>query len=441
MAPVSTTTPQVSVDVVASQTEDSALQTNNTPSPTDGLSVIAATSEGKSETGSMSSVPLEAPPEVNLTTDASIKIINGFALIPVGSFQMGDTLDGMSDAPVRTVNVSDFYISKTEVTKAEWDEVRSWGVNRGYTDLAVGGGKASNHPVHSVTWWDVIKWCNAKSEKDGLTPVYTVNGAVMRTGTTVLRVNWSTKGYRLPTEAEWEKAARGGLNGKRFPWGDMISHKHVNYKSSNDYAYDVSATYGPHPTCAVGGEPRTSPVGSFSANRYGVHDMAGNVYEWCWDWYGEYAVGAQLDPKGATSGAFLVVRGGSWDYDARYCRSANRDYYSPAYADYYCGFRVACSSASTAAQSDQAESAAAPLSLTAFDEFSLSYSVIGITEKDTLNVRSGPGSDSDVIARLSNGFDGIRIIGEPVFIGNTEWVLISFRKTTGWVAKQYLHHE
>jgi formylglycine-generating enzyme required for sulfatase activity len=238
------------------------------------------------------------------------KVSIEFSLIPAGSFQMGDALDGSGGA-VRQVTVSAFYMARTEVTKAEWDEVRAWGLSRGYKDLAVGDGKDSNHPVQSVGWWDVIKWCNARSEKDGLAPVYTVNGAIMRTGATAPTVNWTAKGYRLPTEAEWEKAARGGVNGKWFPWGDTISHSQANYNSSG-FTFDVSLTRGYHPTYAVGNRPYTSPVGSFGANDYGLYDMSGNVCEWCWDWYGDYAAGEQSDPKGAASGSYRVFRGGSW---------------------------------------------------------------------------------------------------------------------------------
>jgi formylglycine-generating enzyme required for sulfatase activity len=268
----------------------------------------------------------------------------GFALIPAGAFQMGDALDGLADAPVRTVNVSAFYMGKTEVTKAEWDEVRAWGLSGGYTDLAVGSGKASSHPVQSVTWWDVIKWCNARSEKDGLEPVYTVNGAVLRTGTIVTTVNWGAKGYRLPTEAEWEKAARGGLDGKRFPWGDTISHSQANYYSNSALAYDTSPTRGNHPTYAVGSEPYTSPAGSFSANGYGLHDMAGNVFEWCWDWYGAYASGVQSDPKGATFGNRRMNLGGSWFRNNYDCRTAYRNHNYPYEQGSNIGFRVSRSS-------------------------------------------------------------------------------------------------
>ncbi len=271
----------------------------------------------------------------------------GFALIPAGAFTMGRTSgDTDSDAPPVTVTVSAFYMGKYEVTKALWDEVRIWGATNGYTDLRVGGGKASDHPVDSISWFDVVKWCNARSQKAGLTPVYTVSGAVMKTGTTESAANWSANGYRLPTEAEWEKAARGGVSGKRFPWGtDTISHSQANYYALSGYSYDLSGSVNNyHPSYATGSFPYTSPVGSFAANGYGLHDMAGNVWEWCWDWYGAtYTIGA-TDPRGATSGSARVGRGGGWGNDANYCRAAGRGSYTPAFTDFSVGFRLARSS-------------------------------------------------------------------------------------------------
>jgi len=272
------------------------------------------------------------------------------ALVPAGSFSMGDSFgEGSSDErPVRQVTVSAFYMGKTEVTKGEWDAVRAWGLEHGYTDLNSGEGKAANHPVQTVSWWDAVKWCNARSEAEGLVPCYAVGGSPMRTGTVVPEVNWSAKGYRLPTEAEWEKAARGGLSGKRFPWGDTISHSQANYDSSDSNAYDVSPTRGPHPSYGAGTKPYTSPVGSFAANAYGLQDIAGNVYEWCWDWTDDYAGGSggsQTDPRGPTSGAARVYRGGCWYSNAGYCRAAYRNYYSdPAYQGNFLGFRVLRSS-------------------------------------------------------------------------------------------------
>jgi formylglycine-generating enzyme required for sulfatase activity len=271
-----------------------------------------------------------------------------FALIPTGSFIMGRTSgDTDGNAPPVNVTVSQFYMGKNEVTIAEWDVVRAWAVNNGYTDLGAGAGKASNHPVQTVSWWDVIKWCNAKSQKEGLTPCYTVSGSVMKTGTTAPEMNWTANGYRLPTEAEWEKAARGGVSGKRFPWGaDTISHSQANYLASTSLSYDASGSVNNyHPTYNVGTTTYTSPVGSFAANGYGLHDMAGNVSEWCWDWYGAstYVYGA-ADPRGAATGSDRVIRGGRWSSYAIECRAAGRDLRAPSSTSFSRGFRVARSS-------------------------------------------------------------------------------------------------
>jgi formylglycine-generating enzyme required for sulfatase activity len=270
------------------------------------------------------------------------------ALISAGSFQMGVTSgDTDSDAPSISVTVSAFYMGKNEVTKALWDEVRTWAAANGYTDLAAGAGKASNHPVQEVSWWDVIKWSNARSQKEGLTPCYTVSGAVMKTGTIAPTVNWNANGYRLPTEAEWEKAARGGVSGKRFPWAtDTISQSQSNYYASTSYSYDSSGSMNNyHPTYGTGSEPYTSPIGAFAANAYGLHDMSGNVSEWCWDWYGASTyVNGSTDPRGANSGSFRVCRGGCYGDGAFGCRSACRTTGIPAFRNYYVGFRIARSS-------------------------------------------------------------------------------------------------
>jgi formylglycine-generating enzyme required for sulfatase activity len=270
-------------------------------------------------------------------------------LIPAGSFTMGDSLDGDVNAlPLHTNQIGAFYMDRTEVTKALWDEVRVWAVTNGYDLGSVGAGKAANHPVQTVSWYDAVKWCNARSEKEGRTPAYYTNAAqtaVYRSGQVDAQNDWVkwNEGYRLPTEAEWEKAARGGASGHRFPWSDAdtITHDRANYQSSTNYTYDTSSTRGYHPSFQAGGIPYTSPVGNSAPNGYGLCDMAGSVWEWCWDWSGSYSSGPQTDPRGPESGSSRVIRGGSWDSYAFSCRTAYRSYYGPpAYWYYSFGFRA-----------------------------------------------------------------------------------------------------
>jgi formylglycine-generating enzyme len=272
--------------------------------------------------------------------------------IPAGTFVMGDTIDATTGAtPEHTSYVSGFYMDKFEVTKALWDEVYLWATDHGYSFDNAGRGMAADHPVQMVSWYDCVKWCNARSEKEGRVPAYYVDtgeGCSMRyrTGQQIPYVSWNS-GYRLPTEAEWEKAARGGAAGHRFPWvdADTITQDRANYKSgtSNFYAhlwdYDLNPTRGFHPIFATNGLPYTSPVGYFASNGYGLYDMAGNVYEWCWDWYGRYTGDTQSDPRGPKSGTGRVVRGGSWFRDAFICRVDKRGSHKPTEVYDRVGFR------------------------------------------------------------------------------------------------------
>ena len=230
----------------------------------------------------------------------------GMALIPAGPFQMGDD---RVVGPEHTVTVSAFAMNKWEVSIELWESVRAWGNAHGY-DLVAGGSFGAKHPVYNVNWYDVVKWNNARSEKEGKVPAYYEDVAMTRVHRSGDKapagVKWDA-GYRLPTEAEWEKAARGGVTGKLYPWGtDESSSELANYDKG-----------------------KTTPVGSYGANGYGLYDMAANVWEWTWDWYGGYEQTAQTDPRGPSSGPGRVVRGGSWRDDAVHCRVALRIPLSP----------------------------------------------------------------------------------------------------------------
>jgi formylglycine-generating enzyme required for sulfatase activity len=271
------------------------------------------------------------------------------ALIPEGAFLMGDAMDDGYNAekPVHSVTVSAFYMGITEVTKAQWDTVANWAKDHGYDLTSADGtaytfgysaaGKADDHPVYAVNWWDALKWCNARSEMEGYPPAYYTSeshSSVYKSGSLQLPnewVDWETTAYRLPTEAEWEKAARGGISGRRFPWGDTIDFSRANYMADGRKAYDTTGTTALtyHPDYKSGGMPYTSPVGSFSPNGYGLYDVIGNVKEYVFDTQRIYENSPVVDPLGPTrdsSGYFYcTARGGGWGgFGPAYCRLAHR---------------------------------------------------------------------------------------------------------------------
>ena len=197
-----------------------------------------------------------------------------------------------------------------------------------------------NDPMVVVSWYGAAAYCNWRSVMEGFQPCYNLS---------TWECDFTKNGYRLPTEAEWECAARGGggetTTYHRFPWGETISHNRANYTAQPaTYLYDVNPTNGHHPAFKGGGYPYTAPVGYFPSTGYGLYDMAGNVTEWCNDWYqpNYYSVSPYNNPTGPYAGVRRVLRGGGWSRDASECRVAYRISYTATDLFYYwCGFRVA----------------------------------------------------------------------------------------------------
>jgi len=239
------------------------------------------------------------------------KIPENFVLIEGGIFEMGspDTEAWRSeDEILHTVTVSNFYMSIYEVTQTEYSEI----VGNNPSSF-----KSDELPVENVTWLDAIRYCNARSEKEGLTPVYGIDG-------NTITWNRSANGYRLPTEAEWEYACRAGTS-TPFNTENSISAEEANYYGH--YPYEIENNYFSQNNLETKpGEYRqtTVAVDSFSPNGWGLYNMHGNVGEWVWDYYGDYGMETAADPVGAENGTLRVYRGGGWNDFAKNLRSAYR---------------------------------------------------------------------------------------------------------------------
>jgi formylglycine-generating enzyme required for sulfatase activity len=245
---------------------------------------------------------------------------NPWVLVEGGTFTMGRTTgSGNSDElPNHSVTLNSFYMGTYEVTQAEYAQYMqpssSWTSNYGLGD---------NYPAYYVSWYAILKYCNLRSMAEGLTPVYSISGSTdpaiwgnvptsSNNATWDAAIcNWNANGYRLPTEAEWEYAARGATNTPDYL-----------YSGSDDI--NTVAWYS-------GNSGNTShPVGTKAPNGLGLYDMSGNLYEWCWDWYSSYSSSPSNNPTGPASGSDRVLRGGSWYFSAGSCRVAYRYYYDPS---------------------------------------------------------------------------------------------------------------
>ena len=256
----------------------------------------------------------------------------------------GGTMPDVSELAGKSVK--SFYIGRTEVTWLEWKKVRNWASDQGYDIGSVGTGSANEHPVRDVSWYDCIKWCNAKSEMENLSPVYELNGKIYRTGhlrARELSRNANASGYRLPIVAEWEWAARGGVESQGYKYSGSDNLCAVSWYSENSGTKTLN--WG-NPNIRTDWSKidkytnrNTNSVGKKLKNELGIYDMSGNVREWCWDW-NEDVGSICYDGYG---GPFFRHRicGGSWNSEMASCSVSHYEVEDSTIRNACNGFRVA----------------------------------------------------------------------------------------------------
>ena len=264
------------------------------------------------------------------------KIPEGFVLIPAGTFQMGSNEDYSFIKPVHEVTITkSFYMGKYEVTQAEYEKYCSYGSSSPSSDK----GDGDNYPAYYVSWYDALVYCNKRSMAEGLTPCYSISGNTdpKKWGTVPTSSNstwnavvcdWNANGYRLPTEAEWEYAARAGDN----------TVDSLTYSGTSDVN-----KLGEYAWYSSNSNSKTHEVGTKLPNAFGLYDMSGNVWEWCWNWYTKsYDTEAEggSDPTGAAAGYWRVYRGGEWGSNSAGCAVSCRGYNGSCICNSGLGFRV-----------------------------------------------------------------------------------------------------
>jgi formylglycine-generating enzyme required for sulfatase activity len=257
-----------------------------------------------------------------------VRINGGTFTMGSDAAEVGSFLD---ERPQHEVTLSDFHIGQYLITQRQWELVMGDNPSE-----FVGSGL----PVEHISWYDALIFCNKLSMRDGLNPAYRIGGsadpATWGPKPTESNARWNAvqiadgaNGYRLPTEAQWEYACRAGST-TPFNTGNNITTGQANYDGTSPYNNDPAGEF----------RQQTTEVGCFAPNAWGLYDMHGNVWEWCWDVHGLYTDAAQQDPQGATSGGSRIARSGSWNNRGQNLRSAARGSSAPSFANQNIGFRV-----------------------------------------------------------------------------------------------------